>query len=175
MATADGGGPPWAYGPVVAHHSDCPGNGPCDCGGERIEARITASRTAFDAIASPANGAGGGGEETVISTTMLVLDRAAAGLRPTGSELASVPPWQWRINWAELAPLCPSAVKPLPVRQRNALRIEVLPSTEARCLQQSPDGRGAAWFLSGGSPLAYGECRRRACPLTAPVAPGSGG
>lgn len=99
----------------------------------------------------------------MISAARLAIDRAEAGLP---AHVADVPAFQWRIYWAELAPLCPSRLSVEPVRQRNALRIEILPSTEPRCSRKSPDGRGLAWFLSGGDALAYGACCESGCPMT---------
>lgn len=34
-----------------------------------------------------------------------------------------------------------------------------------RCLRQSPDGRGAIYWLSGGDAVAYGRCCLANCPL----------
>ncbi len=60
----------------------------------------------------------------------------------------------------ELSLLCPSSLSVVAgedfARQRNALRVELVPGTGSRCSRRSPDGRGLAWFLSGGSALAYG-------------------
>jgi len=48
-------------------------------------------------------------------------------------------------------------------RPANALCVEYMTPTP-RCKLQSPDGRGLAWLLSGGSALAYGRCCRESCP-----------
>lgn len=48
-------------------------------------------------------------------------------------------------------------------RPANALNVEIM-TPSPRCRQQSPDGRGSAWILSGGAPLAYGTCCRSSCP-----------
>lgn len=99
-----------------------------------------------------------------MTLAQLVIDRSAAGLNVTAQDIESIPAVQWEVYWSDLSALCPSRLMPEPVRQRNALRIEVLPDSEPRCSRQSPDGRGLAWFLSGGNPLAYGACRERGCP-----------
>lgn len=105
----------------------------------------------------------------MISIAQLVIDQYSANQRP---EVESVPAWQWRLRFDDLAPVCPSRLAVTPGqdfnRQRNALRMENTPNTEPRCSRQSPDGRGLAWFLSGGSPLAYGPCCLRGCPRGAP-------
>ncbi len=99
-----------------------------------------------------------------MTLAQLVLDRAALGLSPTATDIEAIPAAQWGIYWSDLAALCPSRLTPEPVRQRNALRVELLPDSGPRCSRQSPDGRGLAWFLSGGNPLSYGACRERGCP-----------
>lgn len=90
------------------------------------------------------------------------------------ADVDAIPPWQWDIWFDDLAPICPSRVAVVPGRdfnrQRNALRMENTPSDEARCSQLSPDGRGLAWLMSGGSPFAYGKCLCRSCPRRAPLA-----
>lgn len=91
----------------------------------------------------------------------LTVERAEAGL---DHDAAAVPAWQWDAWWSELAPLCPSRLAVVPVKQRNALRVEILPSRDPRCSQKSPDGRGLAWLLSGGDPLSYGVCCEAKCP-----------
>ena len=94
----------------------------------------------------------------------IVIDRASAGL---DHDIYSVPAWQWAIWHADLAPFCPSRIAPQAGRdynrQRNALRIEIIPSS-SRCALRSPDGRGLAWLMSGGSPISYGECCAASCP-----------
>lgn len=78
-------------------------------------------------------------------------------------------------SWSELArmhrrwaiearrELCGSCVEPvLERRPVNGLCVEI-GSPAARCKLKSPDGRGLAWLLSGGSVLAYGLCRMP-CP-----------
>jgi hypothetical protein len=79
--------------------------------------------------------------------------------------LAAVPPWQWEGEyWGDLAAECPDRIMPeLPRRRANALNLEV-GQPRARCKQLAPDGRGLAWLMSGGSPLAYGRCECAACP-----------
>jgi hypothetical protein len=59
-----------------------------------------------------------------------------------------------------------AALWPIEVERRpgNALNLEVGAAAD-RCSLQSPDGRGLAWLLSGGSKLAYGVCCAAACPL----------
>lgn len=97
----------------------------------------------------------------MISLARLLLDRAAVGI-PV--DVTTVPSFQWDIYWRELARLCPSTIQPRPAKQRNALRIEILPDSGPRCSRRSPDGRGLIWLLSGGDPLSYGVCCERACP-----------
>lgn len=105
-----------------------------------------------------------------MTLAQLMLDRAKSGLPVSSSDLESIPAVQWEVYWDELRALCPSKLTPSTVRQRNALRIELLPSTEPRCSRLSPDGRGLAWFLSGGDPLAYRQCCATACPRARPEA-----
>jgi hypothetical protein len=97
------------------------------------------------------------------TTARLTLDRAEAGKAPTLADLDVIPAFQWRIYHEELARLCPSRLEPEQTRQRNALRIEILPDGH-RCSRRSPDGRGLAWLLSGGSVTSYGRCEVSACP-----------
>lgn len=104
----------------------------------------------------------------MISAARLILDRVARGVAPTREELAALPSVQWEVYAADLVPHCP-ARRTLPVERRpgNALNVEIgepLP----RCMEQSPDGRGSAWMLSGGSLLAYGACDASSCPLRRP-------
>jgi hypothetical protein len=59
---------------------------------------------------------------------------------------------------------CPSRMEPrLERRPGNALNIEI-GTPMVRCSRMSPDGRGLAWLLSGGSMLAYGHCTSNSCP-----------
>ena len=59
---------------------------------------------------------------------------------------------------------CRSHIQPsLERRRANALNIEI-GSPLPRCTRKSPDGRGLAWLMSGGSPLSYGHCTPLACP-----------
>ncbi len=76
----------------------------------------------------------------------------------------AIPRTQLRVWFSEVVSACPSR-RAMGVERRpaNALNIEIgqpLP----RCMEQSPDGRGLAWILSGGSALAYGTCCASACP-----------
>jgi len=100
-----------------------------------------------------------------MSAARLALERVGRGLP---AELDLIPPWQWAVYFAELSPLFPSSLAVVAgedfARQRNALRVELVPSTGPRCSRRSPDGRGLAWLLSGGSALAYGTCCAAACP-----------
>ena len=68
-------------------------------------------------------------------------------------------------TFGEYSAGCPDRID-LGVERRpaNALNVEI-GQPMPRCQQQSPDGRGLAWLWSGGSPLAYGQCCRSACPL----------
>ncbi len=67
-------------------------------------------------------------------------------------------------NFGEYSAACPDRIA-LGVERRpaNALNVEIM-EPMPRCKQQSPDGRGSIWLLSGGSPLAYGRCCRSGCP-----------
>ena len=80
--------------------------------------------------------------------------------------LAQVPAGQWAAHgghWAELSLHCGNRVDPgIERRPANALNIEI-GSASPRCLFRSPDGRGLAWLLSGGSVLAYGTCVQSCC------------
>lgn len=102
----------------------------------------------------------------MISAAQLVLDQAAEGKRRP--QVEHVPAWQWRERFEDLCRICPSRLEVEAGRdfnrQRNALRCENVPSVEPRCSLLSPDGRGAVWFMSGGSPLAYGRCELAMCP-----------
>jgi hypothetical protein len=104
------------------------------------------------------------GRFAVISIARLLLDRHASGAKPSPDDLDAVPRLQWVVYFDELAPFCESRVPTVPRPQRNALRVELLPSRDDRCSRRSPDGRGLAWLMSGGDPLAYGLCCRAACP-----------
>ena len=101
----------------------------------------------------------------MMSLARLALERLQRGL---SAELDGIPTWQWAIYFEELSPRCPSSLAVVPgeafARQRNALRVELVPSTAPRCSRRPPDGRGLAWLLSGGSALAYGACCAVKCP-----------
>ncbi len=87
------------------------------------------------------------------------------GCRAPDKAFDEIPAFQWEIYFADLAPLCPSRIEgERRGLQRNALRVELLPSGDPRCAKQSPDGRGRAWLWSGGSPTAYGPCCLTGCP-----------
>lgn len=102
----------------------------------------------------------------MISAAHLAVVRAESGLDP---DLDTIPPFQFSEWFAELSRVCPDVLSARPGidynRQRNALRVEIVPGSN-RCKRQSPDGRGLAWLLSGGSPIAYGICGRASCPRT---------
>lgn len=98
----------------------------------------------------------------MISLALLTVQRAEHGMAKS-QEFDAIPASQWHTYYEDLRPHCPSQISPTPKAQRNALRIEVLPSREPRCSRKSPDGRGLAWLLSGGDPLSYGPCLGR-CP-----------
>ena len=77
-----------------------------------------------------------------------------------------IPAWQWRISgghFAELSKFCGQRID-LDVERRpaNALNVEI-GSPLPRCRSKAPDGRGDAWLLSGGSPLAHGLCVKHGC------------
>lgn len=92
---------------------------------------------------------------------------AAAGAVYHGWPIDEVPAWQWAVPggfWPELALLCPDRRQPaLERRPVNGLNVEV-GEPQARCMRRCPDGRGAAWVLSGGSLLDYGVCCQASCP-----------
>ena len=70
-------------------------------------------------------------------------------------------------TFGEYSEGCPDKLGiPIERRPANALCVEYM-EPAPRCKQQSPDGRGSIWLLSGGSPLAYGRCCRSACPRLA--------
>jgi hypothetical protein len=98
------------------------------------------------------------------SLALVVVEAAERGRSIPPDTLDEIPPEQWEVYFDELAPLCPSRMPVIPVKQRNALRVEILPSRDPRCSRRSPDGRGLAWVMSGGDPLSYGLCALRACP-----------
>lgn len=81
----------------------------------------------------------------------------------SAAELDELSPAEWAARWVELSDVCPSRIAPKPLRW-DPLRLVVLPSSEIRCSEKSPDGRGLRWLLSGGDPIAYGRCARSDCP-----------
>lgn len=79
---------------------------------------------------------------------------------------SEVPAWQWKTaaTLEDYAKGCPERMcGETPRRPANALNVEV-GTPQPRCRLKSPDGRGGAWLLSGGSPLAYGVCSVT-CPM----------
>ena len=105
----------------------------------------------------------------MISIIQLALDHHAAGHADAAQQvLDSIGPgarWQVELRFGEVAAIC---------RHRIEARQESRPGTRLvvehvaplpRCVQQAPDGRGAAWLASGGSVLAYGTCCVTGCPL----------
>jgi hypothetical protein len=98
-----------------------------------------------------------------------VSKRSIRKLRPWDrlklTPLPSKPePPEPRAAWPEFAEQCPDRrdVQAEPLFM-NRLAINVA-HPAPRCMQQSPDGRGAIYYRSGGSLLMYGECRQRGCP-----------
>lgn len=75
------------------------------------------------------------------------------------------------MSFADFSAACPSLWE-MEVERRpgNALNLEI-GAPANRCSEQSPDGRGMAWFLSGGSKLAYGVCCQSMCPRLSEVEP----
>lgn len=66
-------------------------------------------------------------------------------------------------DWQQFSETCDQRIVPeVNRRPANALNVEI-GSPAIRCALRSPDGRGAIWLLSGGSPLAYGCCERATC------------
>lgn len=87
----------------------------------------------------------------------------------------AVPSWQWRGPfWPELALHCGArVVAPLtPYNSDDAFGICPERGLSPRCLSRSPDGRGMAWILSGGSVADYGACSQRRCPRCVEVTDG---
>lgn len=86
--------------------------------------------------------------------------------------LDAVPAAQWAgPHWAELSKDCGNRIAPeVERRPGNALNLEI-GTPQPRCSARSPDGRGLAWILSGGSPLAYGLCSQGECWRAAVVEP----
>ena len=73
--------------------------------------------------------------------------------------------WQVDLRFSEVSAICSHrlTVEQEP-RSGNRMAIETWPATP-HCMRQSPDGRAAAWLLSGGSALAYGRCCLSQCPI----------
>lgn len=80
--------------------------------------------------------------------------------------------------WSENAKHCSSRLIPSDwmqdTLQRNALRVESTSVSMCadRCTLQPPEhwkqaakDRSALWCYSGGSPLVFGECNSRNCPM----------
>ena len=101
----------------------------------------------------------------MISSASLAIVRHERGANPM---LDDVPGWQFSLYFDDLSAICSSRLEVEAGRdfnrQRNALRCEMVPDATPRCSRQSPDGRGLDWYLSGGSPLAYGQCCLSCCP-----------
>ena len=108
----------------------------------------------------------------MISLAQLIVDRAAQNLSTTDA-FEALPAFQMRVRFDDLCALCPSRIE-LEVERRpaNALNVEI-GTPVPRCRLRSPDGRGSAWLLSGGSPLAYGVCSARECPRAKQIPCGS--
>ncbi len=81
---------------------------------------------------------------------------------------AMKPPANWsesaRKQWAIEArrELCGSCAEPV-LERRPVNGLCEIGTPAVRCTRKSPDGRGFAWLLSGGSVLAYGLCKMP-CP-----------
>lgn len=105
----------------------------------------------------------------MISIIQLALDHHAAGridaCQQTLDGISAGGRWQVELRFDQVATICQHRIE---ARQEpcpgNRLCIEhVMPAP--RCLRQSPDGRGAAWLMSGGDGAAYGPCQLATCPL----------
>jgi hypothetical protein len=107
-----------------------------------------------------------------VSVAHIVLAQAEAGQQ---ADFDAVPVWQWEIWYSDLRRYCPDTLEIVAEPGfRNRLTTEFAPQT-SRCKKRSPDGRGAAWLLSGGSALAYGQCSAAMCPRALAAALGEEG
>lgn len=78
--------------------------------------------------------------------------------------ISQIPEDQFAFWFREISPLCPDRQDPDLIRRpANALNVEFAGPRIPRCKQRSPDGRGLAWLLSGGSITAYGFCEQSHC------------
>jgi len=79
---------------------------------------------------------------------------------PTGAR------WQLENGYFEdVQKVCMHRVNMEPVRRPvNGLNVEWGFELK-RCLRQSPDGRGLAYWASGGDAIAYGPCCLVNCPI----------
>jgi hypothetical protein len=95
------------------------------------------------------------------------MDRHPNATQPQRFRLyGDIQPIEFGDHFDELSELCPSRRDiGTPMRKANALNIEV-GQPMPRCMDRSPDGRGAIYHLSGGSLLAYGKCCASGCPRT---------
>ena len=105
----------------------------------------------------------------MIGIVTLALSHFANGDAAAGQlTLDSMPPgarWQLDLRFGEVAAVCQHRlVVARPPRPGNRLCVEHV-TPLPRCVQQSPDGRGAAWLASGGDAAAYGACCLAGCPL----------
>jgi hypothetical protein len=108
-----------------------------------------------------------------MTLAQIVIDATTMARSVAPHTWDAIPSDQWEIYWDDLHSICPSRLTPNKVKQRNALRIEILPDDGPRCSRRSPDGRGSLWFLSGGDSLSYGRCELQRCPRASPGAGGA--
>lgn len=105
----------------------------------------------------------------MIGIVQLALDNHAAGHGDAAQQvLDSISAGgrrQVELRFGEVAAICQHRIE---ARQESRPGTRLVVEHVAplpRCVQQAPDGRGAAWLASGGSVLAYGTCCVTGCPL----------
>ena len=105
----------------------------------------------------------------MIGIVTLALAHFANGDVAAGQlTLDSMPPgarWQLDLRFGEVAAVCRHRLVVASHRRPgNRLVVEHV-APLPRCVQQAPDGRGAAWLASGGEVAVYGACCLANCPL----------
>lgn len=99
----------------------------------------------------------------------MALDYHAAGHGDAAQQvLDSISPggrWQVELYFDQVAAICRHRLEARQERRPGTRLVVEHVAPLARCVQQAPDGRGAAWLTSGGSMLAYGVCCLAGCPL----------
>ena len=105
----------------------------------------------------------------MITAIGLALDNHSSGNQAAAQQVLDTldtgARWQVDLRFSEVEAICVHRVTvEQEPRNGNRMAIETWP-VMPRCMRQSPDGRGAAWILSGGSPLVYGRCCLSECPI----------